>query len=71
MLINFFQLSFPSDVETSMLIPIIVACSTPFPLLMTYGIHSGIKHLKNRQSASVDAEKSAVTLNLSACSVSA
>uniref|UniRef100_A0AC34QCL2 Uncharacterized protein n=1 Tax=Panagrolaimus sp. JU765 TaxID=591449 RepID=A0AC34QCL2_9BILA len=50
------KFSFP-DADTAMLIPVIVACFTPFPLLFSYGVHSLIKYVKNRPSSLIDVEK--------------
>uniref|UniRef100_A0A914XUJ7 Uncharacterized protein n=1 Tax=Panagrolaimus superbus TaxID=310955 RepID=A0A914XUJ7_9BILA len=53
------------DADISALIPVIVACFTPFPLLLGYGVHVFIKFIKNQNKPSVDLEKEAqiVTFN--------
>uniref|UniRef100_A0AC34G916 PIN-like protein n=1 Tax=Panagrolaimus sp. ES5 TaxID=591445 RepID=A0AC34G916_9BILA len=53
------------DADISALIPVIVACFTPFPLLLGYGVHVFIKFIKNQNTPSTDLEKEAaiVTFN--------
>ena len=55
-----------------MLMPVIVACSTPLPLLASYGIHRFVKFMKAK-SVSIDIEKESkiVSFNAAASSVSA
>ena len=71
-----FQFSFQQpDADISTLIPVIVACFTPFPLLLGYGVHVFIKFIKNRHASSVDVEKEQqsqiVTFNKKTSTVSA
>ncbi|KAE9553748.1 hypothetical protein FO519_003058 [Halicephalobus sp. NKZ332] len=58
------KFSFP-DADTSILMPVIVACSTPFPLLVSYGIHRLVKFIKNK-SVSVDIEKESKIVSFNA-----
>jgi predicted neutral ceramidase superfamily lipid hydrolase len=53
------------DADVSALIPVIVACCTPFPLMLGYGVHGFIKFIKNQKNPSIDLEKenSIVTFN--------
>uniref|UniRef100_A0AC34FKD8 PIN-like protein n=1 Tax=Panagrolaimus sp. ES5 TaxID=591445 RepID=A0AC34FKD8_9BILA len=45
------------DADISSLIPVIVACFTPFPILLGYGVHLFIKSIKNRKTPLIDLEK--------------
>ncbi|KAI1707913.1 sodium bile acid symporter family domain-containing protein [Ditylenchus destructor] len=52
------KISFPEpDADVSSLLPIIVACFTPGPLLLGYAVHSLTKRMKSRRSQPLDEKK--------------
>ncbi|KAI1730558.1 sodium bile acid symporter family domain-containing protein [Ditylenchus destructor] len=52
------KISFPEpDADVSSLLPIIVACFTPGPLLLGYAVHSLTKRMKSRRSQPLEEKK--------------
>ncbi|PAV80788.1 hypothetical protein WR25_03347 isoform D [Diploscapter pachys] len=50
------------DADIGMVLPVIVACFTPFPLLFGAAVHHTIKYIKKKRQGSVDVEKPAMIL---------
>ncbi|KAH7680139.1 Sodium Bile acid symporter family protein, partial [Aphelenchoides avenae] len=51
------KFSFPEpDADISSLLPVIVACFTPGPLLLGFAVHSFMKFIRKRRTASLDDE---------------